>query len=183
MKKSLIVLSLACLLANAPSAFSESPSFSYVEAGYRDLNNFTGLTVRASVELSDYVYINGQYNDLTDENEFGGRDFDVELYDIGLGVKFDVSSNTALYLEADYVNSEDDFDDENGYRASIGARTMLNNNIQFYADLAHLDLHRGFTEATAGFKFYVNGTFGFFVEGFRNDFEADGYSAGLSVRF
>lgn len=186
MKKGLIGLSLLCAVSGS-QAFADQPTFNYIDVGYRDFEDNKGLTINASAGISEYIYLSAAYNDLTFDETFGGRDIDTELYDIGVGFKHSISTNSAFFIEAEYVKSEISSGrfstDDSGRRFRAGIRATPNDIVEFYGDIANLDFNGSVTELTLGFKTYITDNVGLFAQAYRNDFEADSFSVGLSLKF
>ena len=99
MKKS--ILTIAVLSTVSLGALAQTPSFDYVKFGYAqaDINDLeiepSGFQISGSKMLNDKVYVTAGYSDLSDDiNILNIKvDFDVNLLNVGLGYKQDLSEN------------------------------------------------------------------------------------------
>lgn len=193
MKYKMAGLALISALSATP-ALAEQPSFSYVDFGYRDQEDFSGFDMHSSFSVAEHIYLTASHAYLKDSEDSTfdrDADLDVTLLDLGIGFKAAVGNSTSLYLEADAVRFNAKYTDdwgsdsshENGHRLTFGARSMLNDSFELYGDISHFNLTQSSTEITVGLKGYFSNHVGLFAELYRNDFDADGYTLGLSIRF
>ncbi len=196
MKKLLLGSAMVSALFS-PVAFAETPSFNVVEGGYSRLSaigsddNADGLTIRGSTDLTDMIYINGEYTSRTlddaTNNVLANDDIDLNTASIGLGVKFPVGESTAVYGEANYVNlkskSLGESDTEIGHNLAFGVRSMISPSTEVYGELANTEMFATATEVTAGIRQYFNDNLGVFAEYSRNDLDSYHYNVGVSYKF
>ncbi len=180
-----------------PVAFADTPSFNIIEGGYGRLSaigsddNADGFTLRGSKELGDIMYINGEYSirtlDDSTNNILTDDDIDFNTATIGLGVKFPVGDNTAVYSEANYINLKSkglgQSDTEVGRNVAFGVRSMISPSTEIYGELANTEIFSTATEATAGIRQYFNDNLGVFAEYSRNDLDSYHYNVGVSYKF
>ncbi len=180
-----------------PMAFAETPSFNMIEGGYGRLSaigsddNADGFTLRGSTELSDMIYINGEYTtrtiDDTTNNVLDNDDVDLNTASVGLGLKLPVGENTAVYSEANYVNLKSkglgESDTEIGHNLAFGVRSMISPSTEVYGELANTEMFSTATEVTAGIRQYFNSNLGVFAEYSRNDLDSYHYNVGVSYKF
>ncbi|MFL0801051.1 MAG: porin family protein [Agarilytica sp.] len=196
MKKLLLGSAIVSALFT-PMAFAETPSFNMVEGGYGRLSsigsdeNADGFIIRGSAELSEMVYINGEYTtrtiDDSTNNVFSDNDIDLNTASIGLGVTLPLGKNTAVYGEANYVNLKSkglgQSDTEIGRNVAFGVRSMISPSTEIYGELANTEMFATATEMTAGVRQYFNSNVGVFAEYSRNDLDSYHYNVGVSYRF
>lgn len=192
MKKSL--LALVTLTATAtPFVCAEQPSFNYVEGGYSSADipgDPDGFILRGSVELTDVVYLNGSYTSLSGDfdHAFAGKvDIDTDTPSIGIGAKLPIGSNTAVYGEANYFDTDTKTgrfsDSDDGHSLVFGVRSMLTDNTELYGKVANIEYQETTTEIGIGARQYVTDNLGVFAEYTTNDAEVDAYSVGVTYRF
>lgn len=185
MKKTLLSIAALTSLTTGYTV-AEEPSFTYVEGGYSDIEEFNGYIVRGSFELNDNIYFTGSYNDIT-ADESGFADIDFRFITAGVGYKTLVSDNTAIYAEVNYADSEIESgsfsESEDGHKAALGVRSMITDSTEFYGEIANLKIEDTTTRVTVGAKQYFTDNFGVFAEYARNDFETDIYNLGVSFKF
>jgi len=95
------------------------------------------------------VYVTAGYSDLSDDiNILNIKvDFDVNLLNVGLGYKQDLSENSSFFTELNYLDAEieassapvnlDDSDD--GYSQGFGVRSMLTEQLELKAEYSYVD--------------------------------------------
>ncbi len=186
--KKLIATSVLAALTSL-SAVADQPSFNFVEGGYSDFESdivdADGLAIRGNAELTDNIFILAGYETLSAD----GYDLDANQISLGMGYKFALNDNTALYTQLSYSNySYDsnvlDVDDDDGYEIGIGARSQISNQTQLYGELTHIDIDSFVTtELTLGLRQNFTKQFGAYVEARVDDAETDGVGIGLSYNF
>lgn len=185
MKKAIVSLAIVSSLT-ASFALAEQPSFNLVEVGYSDIEDMKGFSIRGSVEVSDLIYVKGDYSARTEEED-GAPDFDANTSLFGVGAKFALGDTTALYTEAQYRNVDVEIsnksDSEDGYALAAGVRSMIADKTEFYGEIAHVDIDGASTEFTVGGRQYLTENIGVFAQYQRDDYDNYGYTVGVGVKF
>jgi len=184
---------LACALALflAAPAFAETPSYSFVQAGYQsvDLDAGGGLDVDGdgwalggSFEIGEDFFAFASYSDT-------GFDFGIDLtqYQAGIGWHTGVSDNTDFFARAAYVSAEIDAPgfgsaDESGYGIGIGVRSNVTDLIELYGEISYVDLGSGADSTAIGGGIYFNITESFAL-GLGAATDDDVTSFGATARF
>ncbi|WP_196141155.1 hypothetical protein [Aliikangiella sp. G2MR2-5] len=122
---STIVASAVALAGTTNQAFAETPEFDYLQVSHANLDydaggDLDGFEVKWNHELTDSLYLNVDYTNFA---ESGAK---VESTALGLGFMSDVSDSSTFFAQLDWINAENSFGfDDDGYRASVGVRSML----------------------------------------------------------
>jgi hypothetical protein len=149
MKKQLV---LALALAVAPIAASAGElSYSYIEAGYAQLNQelpdvdlgggmvaeiddieASGFQVSGSVEVGPSFYLFGGYKAGNDDVTVnvpgfgsGSADIDLTQFNAGVGYHYSLSERSDLITELSYIGTEADADDEDASADADDARIAV----------------------------------------------------------
>lgn len=148
MKNLLVSAALLTLGLSGTSSANEGPKWTFVQAGYlqadiEDTNiEPTGFGIGGSHLVGENVLLVGQYSTISDD--IFGIDVDLNSLSLGLGYKHSVTSVTDVYtvLSYEYVEFEGGGGsvDENGYGATVGIRSMVNNNIELSASMKYIDI-------------------------------------------
>jgi hypothetical protein len=133
-------------------AMADDFSYTYVEAGYFNAgdSDFDGFDLKGSYGFTDLVHGFAGYSDGKTD---GG--FDVEGYEIGLGLSHSLTSNldaigTVSYLDADYSGGSDD-----GYKLGARLRGRVGAGFEVEAGLNYVD----FSDAGDDTSFDVGGRY------------------------
>ena len=138
MKKSL--LAVAVLATFSFGAVAESPSFSFVELGYTQLDidgssvEPDGVEFDFNFELSDNYYLSADVSDVEDQG------LDLRMTNIGIGFKSDVSNYSTVFAQIDWSDFEFDGNSEDGYKLGLGVRSNLTKDLEVTAAYEYLDL-------------------------------------------
>lgn len=154
MKK--LAILLVCLLPYTAQAKELSYSYIEIGAGSTEIDvlgiEIEGDTksISASAEIGDKAYIVVGYADTE-------LDFEIEtnLFRAGLGLHTALSENTDIFADVSFVSSEikEPFfgsEDDTGTGIDIGIRSLVNDNLELNAGLAHVNV---FDESETAFGF------------------------------
>jgi len=186
-------------------AFAQGPRYSYVEAGWQNIEleddgtfgddlEGDGLAIAASFAVADMVHIFASYGDSDlDVNVFG---FDVNVgYNTlaaGAGMNFDVSETVDIVGQLAYVDAEVDVsvpgfgsasEDESGYGLAVGVRGMVTEEFELNAWINYVDLGDDASDTTFSFGGVYNFTPVFALQAgfaFGDDVNSIGVGARLS---
>jgi predicted porin len=134
------------LLATLVSSFSltaiaETPSFNFLEIGQTQLGvsnsaeKSNGFELDFNFELNDDFYLSADHASVSVGND------DSKVTNIGIGFKSDVSNSSTFYSQIDWTKlTENDGYDEDGYRLSIGIRSMFTKQLELNAGYEYMDI-------------------------------------------
>jgi len=146
MKKSTLSILMGLALIAVPAANAEGLSYTHIEANYltTDLEVIDGVKITGNgfglggnFAFGDTgLYGLGSYESIGEK--IGGVDFDVDRLTLGLGYVLKLTDRAHFLAEAAYLDydfgADDGFDSASdsadGYRASIGFRGLLADNIE-----------------------------------------------------
>ena len=177
MKNNLLKVCVIAAAVSSAAARAESPSWTYIDASYvsSDLNAAEpeGLELRGSYKINDLFFVDGSYTDQDDDISTAFGDVDIELsnFDLGVGARYGLSETTDVYGRVAWQNwdIETDFDDEdeNGYSAAVGVRSLVWEGLELNAEAGYIDVGD-----------FIDGEFFFEVGGIYN--LANGFGLGVS---
>ncbi len=152
MKKIVFVTTLL-LSINAASA-ADSPKWDKVAVSYLTSNiddySLTGLGVEASKLLSDKIFVNGYYRNLSDDITVFGADVEINAkhVSVGVGYIYTLAPQTDIYavlsyesttLAAAYRSSNSEYS-ENGIGIGIGARHAYSKTLEIAGSINHISI-------------------------------------------
>lgn len=150
MKNDLLKVCVIAAAVSSAGAMAESPNWTYIDASYvsSDLNDAEpeGFEIRGSYEINDMFFVDGSYTDQDDDIDAADGDFDFELsnFDLGVGAKYGLSETTDVYGRLAWQNwdIETDLfdDDENGYSAAVGIRSVVWQGLELNAEAGYIDV-------------------------------------------
>ena len=161
-------LSIGALMLSSATAMAEGPSYSYIEADYREVDidiapgidaDGDGFGVAGSVAINDNWFVFAGYA----ASEFESV-VDLDQTTLGAGWNSAISEKTDWFATLSYIDLKlsaagfGSFSDD-GFGASVGLRSMLNPNFELYGSLGYSDLGDGGdgTAVTAGLWYTVAG--------------------------
>lgn len=159
--KSKLAISIAATIAASTSAFADDhsqngPKWDLIEVGYveADIDDFdsspSGFSGAFSKSLGKGFYLTGRYRDVSEDIVAFGQsvELDVSQLSLGAGYSLHVTDTTDVYGQITYENLElgasgaggSDSEDENGFGAEIGVRSMLTEKFELGAKIGYLDV-------------------------------------------
>lgn len=161
------ILITALALCLAAPALAERPSYNYVQFAYETVDldvgggsdvDGDGFAIGGAFEINDEFFITAGYA----KADF---DFNVDFTTLqaGLGWRTDLTDTTDFFSTLSYVNGEVDapgfgsFDDS-GFGISIGLRSNINDNVELFGAINHVDFGDGgdSTGISGGFWYNFN---------------------------
>lgn len=135
MKRSLLALSL---LAALPLAQASELSYSYLEAGYlnvdpKGFSSEDGWSVRGSAAVSDSFHIFGGYEQI--RFRVLGNRINLDHWRLGLGYNHELNDRSDLVARVAY----EDFDSSDGWSVEVGLRSALSPNFEGFVGLGYAD--------------------------------------------
>lgn len=150
--------SLLCAGALLPiAAFAQSDfNYTYVEVEYLDtdydnLGDDSGFGLKGSIELTDMIYLLGEYQTYDDT--------DLDLWSIGGGVRWNLQPELDLTADLSWVEADAGPFDDDGFQLGIGLRARVHDAIEVDAGIRHVDLDNGSeTFLDLGGRYYLTET-------------------------
>ncbi len=150
MKKNLLKVCVIAAAVSSAGAMAESPNWTYIDASYvsSDLGDAEpeGFEIRGSYEINDMFFIDGSYTDQDDDINTAIGDFDFEFsnFDLGVGAKYGLSETTDVYGRVAWqswdIETDLDDDDDNGYSAAVGIRSVVWQGLELNAEAGYIDV-------------------------------------------
>jgi len=184
------ILSGAILVAASFQVAAETPSFNFVDIGYVSNlggnDEFDGFEIKGNLEISDNLYLNAGYTNLSD-NSIAAFDVDAEILTAGLGYKTNISEVSTVFAEVDYLRVKVDVggfgsDSESGYQAGFGVRSNVSENLELKAAGYYRDIVDGDTLFQVGAVYRLASNTGAFLD-IESDFDDTRYSVGVRFLF
>jgi hypothetical protein len=159
--KSKLAISIAATIAASTSAFADDhsqsgPKWDLVEVGYveADLDDNgsspSGFSAAFSKSLGKGFYLTGHYRDVSEDVVIFAQsvEVDVSQLSLGAGYRLSVSDSTDVYGQVTYENleagasaqGESASEDDNGFGAEIGLRSMVTESLELGAKVGYLDV-------------------------------------------
>ncbi|MDX1537858.1 outer membrane beta-barrel protein [Arsukibacterium sp.] len=146
----LALVCVGCTTFSVTAATSPDISWNYLSVGYAKANikniasddiTMSGYQLGASYLLSDYLYINANYQHVSGDTIVGdilGLELEDTTYKIGLGVRQAVAKNIDSFFEAGYIRSDIGLvgfeqDSFNGLQAAAGFRYRIVHTLELSA--------------------------------------------------
>jgi hypothetical protein len=123
---------------------SKALSWSFVEVHAQDRNvdaideHLTGFGARGGWDLSDGFFLRGGVDLFSDDQ-------DLTRYDLGAGHHVEIQKDTEVYASVSWVHLEVDNagagnSDDNGWRAEVGMRSLLDQKLEGEARIGYEDV-------------------------------------------
>ena len=174
-------------------AMAQSPSYTFVQAGYQEVDfdlgggadfDGDGWGLGGSVEFGGNYFGYVSYSDI-------GLDFSVDLtqLQLGLGWFTEISQTTSVFARVGYIEAEVDApgfgsEDESGYGVGVGIRSNVTDLIELYGEIAYSDLGDGADTTAFGGGIFFNITDMFAVGlGASTDDDVTSYGANVRLYF
>lgn len=160
-RRNKITLSVASLFAAVSPALAENingygPKWDVVEAGYvqadldADDSSPSGFGAAVLKSLGDNFYLTGRYRDVSEEEKISNIRVDIELSQLsaGIGYKYAITNTTDIFAQVTFENLEatasaqgqSDSNDENGFGAAVGVRSMVVEQLEVSAQIGYIDI-------------------------------------------
>ena len=181
---------IGALMLSSATALADGPSYSYIQAGYQEVDidagggieaDGDGFSVGGSVAIGDSWYVFAGYSNADLESVI-----DLTVFTIGGGWHTAMAPNTDFYAQLGFADGEIDVSgfgsaDDSGYAAEVGIRSMLNENLELYGNIGQVDfddLGDG-TSFGAGLWYTVSGNLAL---GLAAEFDDDVTAYGVGIR-
>jgi opacity protein-like surface antigen len=172
--KSKLALSVAAFIAASSPALADDhmgngPKWDLAEVGYveadidGDDTSPSGFSGAFSKTVGKGFYLTGRYRDVSEDISIAGDSIEIEVSQLSLGAGYSlhVTDTTDVYGQLTFENlelgvsgfGESDSDDENGFGAEIGLRTMVTESFELGAKIGYLDVEDE-SETTFGASAY-----------------------------
>lgn len=167
MKKSVLTFAIASTLAAggfSTQVLADSPSFDFAQISKTKIDfdggaEPDGFELKLNKSLTDSLYLNVDYTDV----EEGAAD--LQLSNIGIGFKSDISDSSAFFAQLDYSKMDvTGASDESGYRASLGVRTKWTKNLEVKAAYEYLDFDDSESLLVVGGAYNISDNFAFTLD-------------------
>lgn len=190
-------LGLGSQAAIAQTSPDETPSFTYVEASYVEMDEadttFDGFEVEASGRLGQYMFLSGSYSEVSGSiTDLGSTDLDIAA--ARLGFIFGRNAPIAAYagpqvahIKTDYGLGSDgewtlESDSTTDWGAFAGVRAMIMPRVELNAEVDYIDFDReSLTSYSAGTRIYL--TRNLAATGQLKMGDLDGFSVGVTYAF
>ena len=130
--------------------FAEASDFNYVQGGYVNSSvdaagfeniDYDGFSVEGSLELTEELFVYGDYADISGDDDSIAADIDADAYSVGLGFIFGTNDTATFYGTLAFAEASASYPglpdvDETGYTFGFGARinTGDRSELEFGAD-------------------------------------------------
>ncbi len=182
------ILAGALLLTTSLQVAAETPSFNFVDVGYVSNlggdDEFDGFEIKGNFEISENLYLNAGYTNLSDDNS-GPFDVDAEILTAGLGYKTNISEVSTIFAAADYLRVKVNAggfgsNSESGYQVGVGVRSNVSESLELRAAGYYRDIVDDDTFVQVGAVYKLAANTGVFLD-IESDFDDTRY--GVGVRF
>lgn len=185
--KKLVIAGVLALTAST-GAFADPPSFTFVQVGYvanlGSGTSYDGFQIAGNYAFNENLFASAGFANVN-VKEFGFA-ANGDLFQVGLGLKTDVSESSAVFAEVGYLKLKLDSnfasDTENGYQLGMGIRSNITKNIELKAAAYYQDLNGSdeFIQLGAAYNFTEQAAV--FVN-LDTDFDATGITIGARLSF
>lgn len=195
--KSLAVTTALLLGMGSTTALANSPSFSYIEGRYVEMDEaettFDGFEAEISGRLGQYMFLSGSYGELSgDWADIAGADFNIATG--RLGFIFGRDERVAAYVgpQVSYIDtnyglgSDGDWqlgsESSTDYGAFAGVRAMILPRVEVNGEVSYIDFEReSLTSYNVGTKLYLTPNLA--ATGQLRMGDLDGFTVGLNYSF
>lgn len=195
--KSLAVTTALLLGMGSTTALANSPSFSYIEGRYVEMDEaettFDGFEAEISGRLGQYMFLSGSYGELSgDWADIAGADFNIATG--RLGFIFGRDERVAAYVgpQVSYIDtnyglgSDGDWqlgsESSTDYGAFAGVRAMILPRVEVNGEVSYIDFDReSLTSYNVGTKLYLTPNLA--ATGQLRMGDLDGFTVGLNYSF
>ncbi|RUO30787.1 hypothetical protein CWE12_06000 [Aliidiomarina sedimenti] len=197
MKIKSLVIATTLALGAATTAMAETPSFSYIEGRYVEMDEaettFDGYEAEVSGRLGNYMFISGSYGETSGNwSELGNVDLDIATG--RLGFIFGQDEPVAAYVgpQVSYIQSTYGLGSDGGWElgddsttdwgAFAGIRAMILPRVEINGEVSYIDFEReSLTSYTAGTRIYLTPNLA--ATGQLRMGDLDGFAVGLNYSF
>ena len=195
MRSKLLSAMVAATLALPMVASADDVTYSYADLNYvtTDIDgvneDLDGFALRGSIEITDQVFLFGNYTDQSAES--GGVDVDYTTYTIGAGYAWSLSKTADLYGKLGYANAEVDVNvpglggfsvDDDGFLLGMGLRGRVAGVFELEGSVNYLDFSEGGDDTSLGVaaRWFLTDQFNVGLEG---DFGDNVTTYGVGMRW
>lgn len=138
-------LSIGVLILSSTAALAEGPSYSYIQAAYKEIDldigdldtDGDGYEVTGSVAINQTWFVFAGYASFDLDSPFRG---DADRLEIAGGGHWPISSTTDWFVTASYLNDEYGSSSEDGFGVGGGIRSMFTPSLELYAQANYEDV-------------------------------------------
>jgi len=195
MRSKLLSAMVAATLALPMVASADDVTYSYADLNYvtTDIDgvdeDLDGFALRGSIEITDQVFLFGNYTDQSAES--GGADVDYTTYTIGGGYAWSLSDTADLYGKLGYANAEVEVSvpgfggfsvDDDGFLLGMGLRGRVAGAFELEGSVNYLDFSEGGDDTSLGVaaRWFLTDQLNVGLEG---DFGSDVTTYGVGMRW
>lgn len=134
-------------------ATAEQPSYSYIQAGYAEMElddtdlEPSGYFLNGSYELNEHWFVHGGYIDVDESS--GSIDVEANEFYAGVGYQHPLGKNSSIHLALAYIEVEAEAEnnllnlsadeDDDAIGVSLGLRSNITSHIELNADINYAD--------------------------------------------
>ena len=147
-------LCAAAALAAPLTAAAQELSYSYVEAGYVQVEpdegdiEYDGFRAKVSGQIAEQAYLFASYGEIESDEFLGGATLEQEVITAGLGYRIPLAPVTDLTAEAAFVSVEfssdgtiaDGSEDDTGYGLGLGLRHLFTPYVEGAVNVDYVDV-------------------------------------------
>lgn len=138
-------LSIGVLILSSATALAEGPSYSYIQAAYKEIDldigdldaDGDGYEVTGTVAINESWFVFAGYSSYGLDSPYRG---DVDRLKIGGGWHQPINSTTDWFVTASYLNDEYRSSSEDGFGVGGGVRSMFSPSLELYVQANYEDV-------------------------------------------